>query len=452
MTAIEDPPDHSSTDSATPARLLATPTRLLWRNRDYTGWWLGTTVSDFGTALSTVAYPLLILAVTGSAARAGFVGSAEGIGTLATMLLGGALADRYSRRTILIAAPLAQALAVSTVVVAIATGHVNVAHLAAVGFVQGLIGGLVGGADFAALRRVVPPAQLPTAFAQLQGRTMAIRLAGPTTGGFLFTVTRWVPFLADALSFLAAALGVALIQRSLGPDQDDHNPSTPAPANAELTEHEPSIPPRSEPVLTSIAAGFHYIRSNAYLRFLTAWVAVANACITGMLLLVIILVRSHHGSATLVGATTSLGAVGGLTGSFLSPRIARHVPGRLLIITVSWLLALGLAAIALVPWPWAIGTLLALMMFLIGPINVVFDTYEARMIPDALMGRVTSAINFGAASIRWLGPLAAGFLAAALTPTVATLIIAAILAATAAGTHVARGLHVLNQPIDQITT
>ena len=80
-------------------------TRLLFRNRDYTGWWIGETVSDFGSALSTVAYPLLILAVTGSAARVGIVGAADSVGGLVTMLIGGALADRFSRRTILLVGP-----------------------------------------------------------------------------------------------------------------------------------------------------------------------------------------------------------------------------------------------------------------------------------------------------------------------------------------------------------
>lgn len=424
MTAIEDEatqlPDEPEAGG-----------RLLWRNRDYTGWWLGESVSEFGSALSSVAFPLLILAVTGSAARAGFVESAAGIGALTTMLIGGALADRSSRRTLLIAGPLVQAVAVSTVFAAVATGHVNIAHLTAIGFVQGVTSGLAGGAEFAALRRVVPAPQLPTAFAQMQGRTMAIRLAGPTSGGLLFGIARWAPFLGDAVSFLVGALAVALIRTPLGPDPDEREPG--------------------EPMLASIRAGFRYIRGNAYLRFLTVWAALGNASITGMLLLVIVLVRHHHGSATLVGAVTSFGAVGGLAGSLFSARIARRVPGRLLVIVLSWLMAVGVVGIAVVPWPWAIGALLALMMFLIGPINVVFSSYEARMIPDALMGRVSSAINFGAMSVRWLGPLAAGAMAEAFGPVTATLVIAGVMGAIAVSTHVARGLHALNQPFDPIT-
>ncbi|GAA5198369.1 MFS transporter [Rugosimonospora acidiphila] len=399
--------------------------RLLLRNRDYTSWWIGGTVSDFGSALSVIAYPMLILVLTGSAARAGTVGAAVSIGGLVTMLLGGVLADRLSRRTILTAGPLIQALAVSTVVVSVATGHVNITYLSAVGFVQGLVSGLAGGAELATLRRVVPEEQLPTAFAQYQGRTMAVRLAGPSASGFLFSLATWAPFLGDALSFLAGALGAVLIRRPLGPDPDERGVR--------------------QSVFASIGAGLRFIRRNAYLRFLMVWVAIANARNAGLLILVVVLIHSHHGSATLVGAVSSIGAIGGLTGSLLSSRIAERVPGRLIIIALSWIAALVFVGIALVPSAWMIAALLALMMFLTGPINVVFGTYEARIIPDALMGRVSSAISFGAASIQWLGPFGAGFLAEAFGPKTATLAIAGLLAVVAVGTQFARGPRALAQ-------
>ncbi|MET7338218.1 MFS transporter [Nonomuraea sp. NPDC005650] len=424
----------TSTDDAA-EQTSGKPTRrpgLLFRNRDYTGWWLGETVSEFGSALSVVAYPLLVLAVTGSAAGAGAVEAAANIGFLVTLLIGGALADRFSRRTIMLAGPLVQAVAVSTVVVAVALDRVTVPHIAAVGFVQGLAGGLSGGAEFAALRRVVPEHQLPTAFALMQGRTMAIRLAGPSAGGFLFGIARAVPFLVDVLSFLVSAVGVLLIRRPLGPDLDEHEPR--------------------EPVLASIAGGFRFIRGHAYLRFMTVWIALANACNGGLFLLVVVLVHNRGGSAVLVGAVTSLGAVGGLAGSLLSGWITRRVPGRLLAIASSWLTAAVAVGIAFAPHPWLIGGLMSLMMFLAGPINVVLATYEARTIPDALMGRVSSAINFGAWSIRWLGALGAGVLASAFGPVAATTVFAGVLALIAVSTMVAKGLYVLNRPIDEVTS
>jgi hypothetical protein len=83
---------------------------------------------------------------------------------------------------------------------------------------------------------------------------------------------------------------------------------------------------------------------------------------------------------------------------------------------------------------------------------VVLSSYEAQMIPDAMMGAVSSAINFGAGSLRWLGALGAGFLASALSPAAATLVYAAILAAMAVSTHIAKGLDVLRHPITEATS
>jgi len=402
---------------------------LLFRNRDYTGWWIGQTISEFGSALSLVAYPLLVLAETGSAAGAGVVAAAVSIGGLVTMLLGGALADRFSRKTIMIVVPLVQAAAVGTVAAAVVTGNVTVAQIGVVGFIQGMGTGLAGGAEFASLRRVVEAEQLPAAFAQLEARNMTIFLVGPTAGGFLFGVARWVPFFGDAVSFLASATGVALIRRPLGPGQGELGPR--------------------ESVVASIGNGFRFIRGSAYLRFVTIWGALGNATVPALLLLVIILIHAQHGSPALIGVVTSIGAVGGLGGALASPMIARHVPGRLLVIAVSWMAAVVAAGIAAVPDPWAIAVLLALLLFLVAPINVVLSSYEAQMIPDALMGAVSSAVNFAASSLRWLGAIGAGFLASVLSPAAATLIYAAVLAAMAVSTHIAKVLYVLRQPITE---
>ncbi|TDD45029.1 hypothetical protein E1286_25185 [Nonomuraea terrae] len=106
---------------------------------------------------------------------------------------------------------------------------------------------------------------------------------------------------------------------------------------------------------------------------------------------------------------------------------------------------------AFAPVAWMVGALLALMMFLIAPINVVLGSYETRIIPAALVGRVSSAIDFGIGSIRRFGPLAAGFLASLFSSATAIVIVAGVLAAIAASMHLADGLRVLDQPIEEVT-
>jgi hypothetical protein len=117
---------------------------------------------------------------------------------------------------------------------------------------------------------------------------------------------------------------------------------------------------------------------------------------------------------------------------------------------VSWIHAGVIAGIAFMPNPWLIGVLLAVLMVLVSPLNVVFSSYEARAIPDALMGRVSTSIDFGASSIRWAGSLGAGALASAFGPTPATLVFAGVQAAVAVSTLIASGLYLLDEPIEAV--
>ena len=71
----------------------------LWRNRDYMWWWSGNSVSLLGTYVSAMAFPLLAVYSTGSVLNAGIIAAAGRIGGLLTLLWGGALADRRSRKT-----------------------------------------------------------------------------------------------------------------------------------------------------------------------------------------------------------------------------------------------------------------------------------------------------------------------------------------------------------------
>lgn len=75
----------------------------LRRNRDFLYLWNGHAVSALGSQASRVAYPLLVLAITGSAAKAGLASAAATLPYLLFPLLAGAYADRHDRRRIMIA-------------------------------------------------------------------------------------------------------------------------------------------------------------------------------------------------------------------------------------------------------------------------------------------------------------------------------------------------------------
>ncbi len=79
------------------------PARSLSRNRDFTLLWVGGVLSDVGSFSAGLAVPLLVLAITGSPAQAGLVGTVELVVGALGQLPGGALADRWNRRRVMLA-------------------------------------------------------------------------------------------------------------------------------------------------------------------------------------------------------------------------------------------------------------------------------------------------------------------------------------------------------------
>jgi MFS family permease len=402
----------------------------LLHNRDYVGWLVGESLSTLGTSLSTFAYPLLILFATGSAAKTGIVAAAANVGSLLTLLIGGVLADRWSRRTILIVGRLVEMVVVSTVAVAVLAGHVVLVHVAAAGLVEGAVVGITSGADRAALRRLVPSGDFARAASQQYGRDMGVRVVGPPLGGVLFSAARAVPFIGDAVSYLAAVAGVLAIRRPLGPDRK---------ADVER-----------EPLLRSAIGGLHYVARHPYLRFVACWAAAVNMLGSGLSLLVILLVRASGGGAQAIGGTQAIAAVGGLIGAFASGWIIRRLPGRRLAIALSWCITAAAFGMAVVGTPWAIGAMMAVVSLVAVPLNVVFETYEMQIIPDAMLGRVSTAVDLGANGLRWVAPLAIGLIVDATSAATAALVWGIAFALIAVIVQVNRSLHLLDQSVEQV--
>ena len=82
----------------------------LWRHRDYLLLWGGQVVSNVGSGVSQIAFPLLVLAVTHSPAQAGFVAAARALAYVVFVLPAGALVDRWDRKRLMIYCDVGRAL------------------------------------------------------------------------------------------------------------------------------------------------------------------------------------------------------------------------------------------------------------------------------------------------------------------------------------------------------
>src|ERR1051326_6280022 len=111
----------------------------LWRNRDYMLLWSGQVVSNIGTQVSQLAFPLLILALTQSPALAGIAAALRALPYLIFSLPAGALIDRWDRKLVMIICDTGRALALGSIPVALLLGHLSIAQIFIVTTIEGTL-------------------------------------------------------------------------------------------------------------------------------------------------------------------------------------------------------------------------------------------------------------------------------------------------------------------------
>jgi MFS family permease len=360
----------------------------LRQNTDFRRLWIGEVASTLGTRLSAVAYPLLVLALTGSPAKAGLVGFLRTLPYFLLALPVGVLADRHDRRRLILVADAIGFAAVGSVAVAAAAGTLTFEQVAVVAFVEGSAGLVARTALTASLPRLVAREQLPEAVAVNSARESGAALAGPLLGGVLFGLSRALPFAVDASSYVVSAIAAGTIRRPL---QDERTGL-----------HDRLLP--------ALRTGLAWIWREPFLRTSELLVAGGNFA-TNAVSLTLVLVAKHQGaSAALVGVMLAVASAGGLLGAIAAPRLQRSVSRRAIVVGYSWLGVAVLGALLTMPPPLVLGILYGVWLFF-GPLwDALVVGYRLAIVPDQLQGRVESTgilISFGGAAI---GPLAAGTL------------------------------------------
>jgi MFS family permease len=388
------------------------PVRPLWRNRDFLVLWSGQTVSTLGTRISALAYPLLVLAVTGSPAQAGLVGFAQSLPFLIWYLPAGALVDRWDRKRVMLVADAGRGLALGSVVLALGLDRLTVAHLLVVAFVEGTLYVFFQLAEGAALPHVVARSQLPAAVAQNQARDQGAELAGQPIGGLLFGISHLLPFLVDAISYLVAFCALLFIRPAL---------------------QERRAGPRRR-LVAEVAEGIAWLWRQRLLRLLVLLVGIVNFAFNAMPLALIVRAQQLGASPGAIGLMFGALGVGALAGALAAPWVQRRVPARVVMVGALWVWVALLVTLAVLPHVVAIGAALA-VAGTVGPVfNVVTASYRYALVPDRLQARTISAMRLVAWGTIPLASLAAGLLVEArgAVPTIALLAALTVVAAVVA--------------------
>lgn len=399
----------------------------LRRNRDFQLLWAGEAVSVLGSRVSAIAYPLLVLGLTGSPAKAGIVGFAGTLPYALAPLAAGVLVDRFSRRRLLVAADVGRGAALASVVAALAVGEPPLAQLVVVAFVEGALFILSSTAQTAVVPRVVPSEQLPTALSQNEARERGAYLAGQPLGGVLFDLGRAIPFLFDALTYVVSLVTVLLIRADLDGEREQVGGSV----RAEVLE------------------GVDWLWRQRFLRAAALLVSASNALFTAVVLALIVRARDAGASASAIGIMVGLGGLGGLLGSFVAPPFQRRFAGRTIVVGANWVWALLLPLMLLTSNPFALGAVFGAMAF-VGPLwNVVLGAYTYALVPARLLGRVTSAETLLAYGAIPLGSLGAGLLLESLGDAGALAVVAAAMLAVALAASVAPAIRSAPRTVEE---
>lgn len=368
------------------ARGLGTPFWLLY---------CGESTSAIGTTASAVALPITALRITGDVRQAGLAGTAVAVGVVAARLPGGVIADRRPARGLLLVANLLGAVVLGTVALLLQRNAVSVPVLLTAGLLLGTIPSFLAPVENVALRTFVQRNLLPRALALIQTRMAAATVAGPLAGGALLAVApAWV-FTADACTYLAACVCMALLPRRDRPQATAEHP------------------------LRSAAEGIRFVWRSPFLRYAAVNATVLNLVFNGLLILVVAAAGTHGGS---IGVGVQMAALGGgaLAGSAVAVPVARRLPPARGIAAATALVAAVLLGFSGARTEWLAAGLLALAAATGPVVTVVVTTLQMAITPPELQGRVHSGIGFLAQAVAPVGPLLAGLSAHALgfTPTV----------------------------------
>ncbi len=375
-------------------RRIAVDVTPLRDSRDFRLLTAGSLITGLGTQATLVALPYQVFVVTGSAFQTGLIGAAELVPLAAGSLYGGALADRFDRRTLLLACQLAL-VAVAAVLAVAALGdeppvwllYLLAAAMAGASAVERVVRAAI-------VPNTVSPERLRGALSLTYGLYQLTQVVGPGVGGLLiaaFGIS--VPYTVDAVSCLGMAGAAAAMSAQ--------------PIASDVVH---------EPVLRSIRSGLSFVRRLKAL--MGSFVIDLSAMTFGMprALFPVLAITVYHagasGTGLLYAAVAAGSTVAALTTGWL---LHARFLGRIVLAAVAaWGAFIAVAGLVNSIWP------AAAMFALAGAADSVSavcrSTISQTLTPDRMRGRMSSVFSLVVAGGPRLGDVESGTVAALTSP------------------------------------
>jgi len=357
----------------------------------------GSAVSILGTRMSTIAFPMLALWLTGSPVAAGWTAFAAVAPSALVYMPCGALVDLWNPGRVMLISELGRGVAIGSVALALLAGRPSLSLLIGAAVIEEILEVFFMLAE----RRYVmtlADEQAASAIVQAEARTQIVVLAGRPLGGYLFGLAPAFPFVADTLSFV-----ISVITLTAAGIRDRHSARR-------ATSHRRPVSARS--LGNDIRQGMHWLRRDQFAR--TTVVLSTGTTFICQALIVAFLGYAHsrQQSSLVTGIALGGSGLGGALGSIIASRLLTPTRSR-------WVLIRGcawtVATIALFAAPEGFSFQdMTFAMFILGFTgavgNVDLSTYLSENAPEQMLARVTGTGRTMSYSACAIGPVIGGIM------------------------------------------
>jgi len=347
---------------------LKTPEALVvLRNRDFRLYWIGQAISLVGTWMQVMAQGWVVTSLSTSATVLGAVTVVQTFPMLALSMVGGAIADRFEKRRILIVTQVSMMILAFVLAALVFSGRIQLWQI----FIMAGLLGTVTAFDLPAAQafppELVKPNEIPKAIALLQAVFHGSRLVGPAVAGLLVSqFGEGSAFLANGLSFIAVIATLVMI-----PDR-----------HRSAEEH-------ARRGRGGIGAGFRYVRQERMVGSLMMLAALTTTFVFPFIAVLMVFFVRHvlatdaRGLGVLMSASGCGALAGALVLLFGSSRTLRR-----------WLLSgilgcgVGIAGLSLSHRVGPAVPLVVLLSFSVSSLMGRISQTIQRVVPNELRGRV----------------------------------------------------------------
>lgn len=369
------------------------------QNRQFSLLWFGQTVSELGNRIYSTALPFLVLDLGGTAAQISLALVFFAVPQLAFLLLGGVVVDRFSRRTTMLIADVARAVAVMLMAVLLLGHGLRVGHIYAVSASFGFFSAFFMPAATSLLPEIVIPERLVAANALRSLANQLNGIVGPLIGAALVVSGSFALALGfDAFSFLVSGLcllGITAVRRRTAPEQETG-------ASGRVSQY-----------WRELLEGFRLVAASQWLWVTIVLFSLGNVFFGGAMQVALpLLAKEKLGGIQAFGLVTSSMALGAVLTALLLGRRGR--PARRGLLAYGGVAVGGIALILISASQNSVQAGLAALA-LGGGITAFDLTWHATMqelVPQAALGRVASIDMLGSFALLPVGYVLAGAIVA----------------------------------------